>query len=175
MRGDDYLEAIPLLDMGEALCASLDSGSDRDETSNEELRCQLRRMFHHHRGVIGLHINTPKESLSHFRAFTDDLRSHFGDAHKGGTDQSLGVAWNELGNAFLQNEMWDQAEDSFMKSINALKGLEGATKVSISMPLINLAFTHWLQGRLDEAAADFEEALEDRETEYGIDDKTSFV
>ncbi|KAL8791633.1 MAG: hypothetical protein Q9195_005782 [Heterodermia aff. obscurata] len=178
MRGDDYLEAIPFLDMGEALCASLSSGRERDENSNEELHYQLKnlsRMFHHHRGVIGLHINTPKDSLSQFQIFTDMLISQFGDTHEGGTDQSLGVAWNELGNAFLQNGMWDQAEEAFMKSINALKGLEGATKISISMPLINLAFNHWLQGRLDEAAADFEEALEDREIEYGIDDKTSFV
>ncbi|PYH99016.1 hypothetical protein BO71DRAFT_425642 [Aspergillus ellipticus CBS 707.79] len=44
------------------------------------------------------------------------------------------------------------------------------------MPLINLGVTsYWVEGRLDEAAATFQQALTDREKEYGVNDTTSFA
>lgn len=141
----------------------------------QELKVLL-RLFHHHWGVIGLHTNRPKESLSHFQEFTEMLRQELGtDKPVAGKDQSLGVAWNELGNAYLQNEAHAEAEDCFLKSIDALRTLSKSTELSISMPLINLAFCHWIQGHLEESSAEFAQALTAREKEYGSNDKTSFV
>lgn len=98
----------------------------------------------------------------------------FAEARRG-KDQSLGVAWNKLGCARLRNENPDEAEPCFQKSIDALGALEGASRISISMPLINIASAHWLQEKLDKAASTFEEALDVREREYGVNDRTSFV
>jgi tetratricopeptide (TPR) repeat protein len=97
------------------------------------------------------------------------------DKTQGGNDLSLGIAWNELGDAYLQNNLYDESEDCFRKSIDALRAFSGSTKISINMPLINLAFCHWLQWRLDEPGSVFAEALEDREKEYGVDGKTSLM
>lgn len=113
-------------------------------------------------------------SLSSYRTFIQMLRDQIGDKprHK---DQSLGVAWNELGCAYMQNDDPKEAEICLKKSIDALGALEDVTRISISMPLINLAFAYWLQDRLTEAASTFEEALADREKEYGPNDRQSFV
>jgi len=179
MRGDNYLEVTPLLEMARAMCDVLlkgEKGTTLEDKRLSDLLETFLRLLHHHYGVIGLHTNNPRQSLYHFKAFTDMLRTKFGaDRPAGGTDQSLGVAWNELGNAYLQNGLLSEAEDSFRKSIEALRCLSGSTEISISMPLINLAFCFWLQGRLRDAESTFNESLSAREMEYGVDDTTSFV
>lgn len=75
--------------------------------------------------------------------FIDMLKNKIGNAPRG-KDQSLGVTWNELGCAWLQNENPNEAVPCFKNSINAPRALEGATKISISMPLINIAFAYLL-------------------------------
>jgi tetratricopeptide (TPR) repeat protein len=179
MRGDNYLETTSLLDMARSMCESLQKGekllTPGYRILNEELETLL-RLFHHHHGVIGLHTNRPKQSLTHFIQLTDMLQKKLGgNKTQGGNDQSLGVAWNELGNAYLQNDAYAEAEDCFLKSIHALRSLTNSTKISINMPLINLAFCHWLQGDLDKSESVFQESLEDREREYGVNDTTSLM
>jgi tetratricopeptide (TPR) repeat protein len=109
-----------------------------------------------------------------YRTFIEMLNAKLGDAPRG-KYQSLGVAWNELGCAWLQSDKPGEAEPCFQKSIEALGALEGATRISISMPLVNIAFAYWLQGRLEEAASTFKEALEDREREFAVNDRISPV
>jgi tetratricopeptide (TPR) repeat protein len=174
----DYAEAPQLLDMAEFMCQALHSGSSETDSSDPELKEQLgtlRRLSYLHRGVHALHTNQPEVSLAKLKVFIDMLRERLDEAPSRGTDQSLGVAWNELGNAILQNNDGKWAEECFLKSIDALSALDGATAITISMPLINIGFTYWVQGRLTDAAATFQRALEDREKEYGVNDKTSFV
>ena len=172
-----FADTEPFLAMAEEMCKRLckiDSPTNERETGlNDDLETLLRLSFHH-RGELSLHTNKPQVSLSSYRTFIQMLKDKFGDAPRG-KDQSLGVAWNELGCAFLQNDTPNDAEDCFKKSIDALGSLDGASKISTSMPLINLAFAYWLQGRLDKAASTFQEALDDREREYGKNDRTSFV
>ncbi len=50
-----------------------------------------------------------------------------------GKDQSLGVAWNELGCAYLQNDTTLDAEECFKKSIDSLGALEGATRRDLAL------------------------------------------
>ncbi|KAI4126161.1 MAG: hypothetical protein LQ341_006907 [Variospora aurantia] len=134
---------------------------------------KLLRRFHHHRGELSLHTNQPKLSLSSYSTFIQMLREQIGDQPRG-TDQSLGVALNELGCAHLQNANCSEAEDCFKKSLIRLV-LSTAQQISTSMPLINLAFAYWLQGHFPKASSTFQQALEDREETYGVNDKTSFV
>ncbi len=144
-----------------------------ESSLNDQFENLLRR-FHHHRGELSLHTNQPKLSLSSYNTFIQMLREQVGDQPRG-KDQSLGVAWNELGCAYLQNDTPLDAGECFKKSIDPLGALEGATRISISMPLINLAFAYWLEGRFEDAASTFQDALVDREKEYGLNDETSFV
>ena len=134
----------------------------------------LLRRFHHHRGELCLHINQSKMSLSSYNIFIEMVRAKTGDKVQG-KDQGLGVAWNELGCAHLQNDAPFDAEECFKKSIDALGAVQGATKISTSMALINLAFAYYFENRLEDASITFRDALNDRELEYGLNDRTSFV
>lgn len=174
----DFMETPNLLEMGESMCEALQKGNEEAHITDSELNEQLqtlRRVVYFHRGSLFLHTNKPGESLTNLREFNNMLRERFGDTVSSGKDLSLGVSWNELGNAILQNNDGKGAQECYIKSIDALAALDGATRISITMPLINLGFAYWVQGRLDEAAATFQGALEDREKEYGADDKGSFV
>jgi tetratricopeptide (TPR) repeat protein len=164
--------------MAQSMCEPIQNslaahGGEAQSDLKEQVE-RLLRMFHHHRGELSLHTNQPRISLSSYRTFIKMLNAKLGDAPCG-KDQSLGVAWDELGCAWLQSDKPGEAEPCFQKSIEALGALEGATRISISLPLINIAFAYWLQGRLEEAASTFQEALEDREREFGVNDWTSFV
>jgi tetratricopeptide (TPR) repeat protein len=173
-----YDDAYSMLDLAQDIGMSLQNNTPKEQLdSNPELRDELDtlvRRSYHHRGCIGLHVNQPDISLTNHLKFTQLLREKLGDNPKG-KDQSLGVAWNELGNAYLQNKRWGEGVSCFKKSIRALECLEGSTRITISMPLISLAFAYWLEGQLDQAYSTFGEALLDRENEYGVDDTSSFV
>lgn len=176
MRGQ-FDDTIPLLYLAELMCDALNKKSPED-ASTQDLNGQLddlRRQIIYHRGVRGLHVNQPAIALFNMKSFSKMVRDKYGDTKPGGTDQTLGVSWNELGNAMLQNGDGSEAERCFLESKKYLGALDGATRISITMPLINLGFAYWIQGRLGEADAVFYQALQDREREYGIDDKTSFV
>lgn len=79
------------------------------------------------------------------------LCHHHGGDVAPGADMSLVVAWNELGNPYLQNNNTAESEDCFLHSIDALRVLDGADKYSISMPRINLGIAYWVGGKLNEA------------------------
>lgn len=172
-----FSETRPLLDTAHQIGLRLATDQEEIQALPLELRKEfehLQRIYYHHSGALAEHTNDNQGSLSNFSKFTEMLQDKFGDAPTG-NDQSLGVAWNELGNSFLQFKQFPKAEECHRKSIKALSVLDGATKISTNMPLINLAYTKWVAGELDEASELFEEALADRVHAYGLNDRTSFV
>jgi hypothetical protein len=169
-----FKETGPLLDMAKAIRKGIRMNKETDDVELVEEFEKWRRIYHHHQGVLALHTNNPGDSLRRFKRFTELNIETFGESPSG-KDQTLGVGWNELGNAHMQNGNIGEAEECFVKSIQALKKVEGSKDITISMPLINLAFTYWLNGRLDMADATFKVAYNQRVQEYGIDDKTSFA
>jgi hypothetical protein len=168
-----FTETTSLLDMADEIQKGIRVPSDPNPEVKRGFE-RLQRIYQHHRGVFALHTNDPKRSLSHLQKFMDLTSALFGDVPHG-KDQSMGVAWNELGNAHLQNDNVEEAEKCFLKSIDALRSMDGAQDIDISMPLVNLAFALWLKGSLKESADAFERAFEDRKKKYGIADKTSFA
>ena len=169
-------DTIPLLFQAELMCDAFEDGNEEDP-SVKNLKYQLvvlNRTIIYERGVRALHTNDPEGALLNMKKFNQLVRDSY--QHKpSGTDQTLGVSWNEIGNAYLQNNDSIEAERCFLNSKEAFEALDRATRISISMPLINLGFAALAQGRKGEADEIFSRALADREKEYGIDDKVSFV
>ena len=176
MRGR-FDDTIPLLYLAELMCDAfeVENSEDRSPQNLKDQLAVLRRTMIYERGVKALHTNDPEISLINMIEFNKIVRNSYGDKPCGGTDQTLGVSWNELGNAYLQNNDGIEAEKCFLESKKSFQALDGATSISISMPLINLGFAAWVQGRLGEADKIFSQALADREEAYGINDTTSFV
>jgi hypothetical protein len=169
-----FRETGPLLDMAKDVRKGIRMNKDTDDPELVEEFDKWRRIYHHHKGVLALHTNNAVHSLRRFKRFTDLVIDKFGE-RPSGRDQTLGVGWNELGNAHMQNGNIKEAEQCFVKSIQALKVIEGSRDITLSMPLINLAFTYWLSGRLDDADATFKVAYDQRVQAYTRDDKTSFA
>lgn len=173
----DFQDTIALLQMAEYMFKPLQDDEQgkqqQDEEVLEEFEEQL-RLFEHHPGTLALHINRPGESLPHLKSFKAMVQEKIRQRPLG-QDQRLGVAWNELGNAYLQNRYAKEAEDCFRNSIESLEVLESATTNTVSMPLISLGFALWMQDELEEAAKVFGRALADREAAYGQNDTVSFA
>ncbi|RAO64269.1 uncharacterized protein BHQ10_000281 [Talaromyces amestolkiae] len=169
-------DTIPLLYLAESMCDAFGDENEEDP-SKQNLNKQLVVLYRtiiYERGVRALHTNDPEGALLNMKKFNQLVRDIYHDKPPG-TDQTLGVSWNELGNAYLQNNNGIEAESCFLSSKEAFEALDGATRISISMPLINLGFAALAQGREGEADEIFSQALADREKEYGRDDKISFV
>lgn len=92
-------------------------------------------------------------------------------------DTRLGVALNELGNAYLQSENAFIAKECFRQSVDELEYLTSSDTHthSLTMPQINLGFSLWLQEILDEAAEEFSEVMIQRKDALGADDPVSFA
>lgn len=169
-------DTIPLLYLAESMCDAFGDGNEEDPSTqdlNEQL-VVLYRTIIYERGVRALHTNDPEGALLNMKKFNQLVRDSY-QHRPPSTDQTLGVSWNELGNAYIQNDNAIEAERCFLNSKEAFQALDGATRISISMPLINLSFAALARGREGEADEIFSQALADREKEYGRDDKISFV
>lgn len=174
MLRSDYTVTLSLIEMAEKLCEPLTNdkeGLSRESDGLKEEFEALLRNIYFHRGALAHHINEPQMALANCTEFKRLLQEKLGSRE----DQSLGVAWNELGVAHLQNEDSKKSCECFRNSIAILERLPGITPNARSMPLINLGFALWIAGHLDEAAAVFERTLALREAAYGIDDTQSFA
>jgi hypothetical protein len=69
----------------------------------------------------------------------------------------------------------DQSRRLLYPLNGTLKQLYDFKKVELSFPIINLAFSYWLQGRLEEADKTLAEILATLEAAYGIKDRESFT
>lgn len=128
----------------------------------------------HDLGCVATETNQPEAALLHFQNFNTTMMA-FADGHPQTQDMRLAVSWNELGNAYMMNEEWTLAEECFIRSIDTLKQLDDYKPVDSSFPVINLGFSYWLQGRLDEAEQTLHDILALREAAYGINDQESFM
>ena len=92
-----------------------------------------------------------------------------------GKDKRLAISWNELGNAYMLNEMWGKGEESFKKSISTMQRVDGFKWTDMSLPFVNLGLAYWLTNRLEDAVETLMEGLGHREAVHGVDDKESFM
>ncbi|MCJ1307424.1 hypothetical protein MMC25_001070 [Agyrium rufum] len=166
--------------MAQSICESLklqlyeySDASPYHGVTHAELDYTLAELYHN-RGVIACGASDVSEGLRYLTIFHNMMEKEF-EEDTPRTDMRLGLACNELGFAYMHLEDWAQGEAYFLRSIELLKQLHDFEPVLISLPLVNLGYAYWLQGRLDEAAAVLEKGVGDRETKYGIHDRISFI
>ena len=166
--------------MAQSICESLKFQlyENSDDLSchgvtHAELGYTLAELYHN-RGVIACGASDVSEGLKNLKIFHDMMQKAF-EEDTPRTDMRLGLGCNELGFAYMLKEDWAQGEVYFLRSIELLQQLHNFEPILISLPLVNLGYAYWLQGRLDEAAAVLEKGVGDRETKYGIHDRISFM
>lgn len=166
--------------MAQSICESLKfrlyehSHAFADQAiTHAELDYTLAELYHN-RGCIASDANDAPEAMKNLQSFHDMMQKELGSKVQR-TDMRLGLACNELGNAYMLKEDWVQGETYFKRSIDLLQELENFEPVLLSLPLVNLGYAFWLQGRLDEALVVLEKGIGDREAKYGENDRISFM
>lgn len=130
--------------------------------------------IHHNFGCISTETNDPRGTLEHFKIFNELMTREIGNGAQG-KDKRLAISWNELGNAYMLNGMWEKGEQSFKNSIDIMERVDGFKNIDNSFASVNLGLAYWLTGRLEAANNILIHGLGHRETLYGIDDKESFM
>jgi tetratricopeptide (TPR) repeat protein len=141
--------------------------------THAELDYTLAELYHN-RGCIASDANDAAEAMKNLKRFHGMMEEELGKNIQP-TDMRFGLACNELGNAYMLKEDWGQGERYFQRSIDLLQQLRNFEPVLISLPLVNLGYAFWLQGKLDDAAAILEKGIKDREEKYGINERISFM
>lgn len=130
--------------------------------------------IHHNFGCVGTETNDPEGTLAHFQIFNELMMQEIGDGAQG-KDKRLAISWNELGNAYMLNGMWDKGEKAFKRSISTMQRVGNFKWTDVSFPFVNLGLAYWLTDRLDKATETLLEGLGHREAVYGVNDKESFM
>lgn len=173
-------DAILFNNMGQSICESLKLGLIENGHNTSTSTVALERLNYtlheisHNRGCIALEINEPHDALMYLTRFNKMMLDEFSRT-KSRIDIRLAISWNELGSAYMLNEDWEDAEESFIISLKEFKKLDNQPITSLSRPLVNLGLAYWIRGKIDEAAEILLSGLHDREAALGINDRVSFV
>lgn len=166
--------------LAQLICKSLKYRLDEQSHSNSDrilthsdLDYTLAELFHN-RGCIASDANDAVEAMKNLTNFHQMMVAELGNKTQH-TDMRLGLACNELGNAYMLKEDWVQGERYFQQSIDSLSKLDNFEPVSLSLPMVNLGYAFWLQGRLEEAMIVLRKGISDREAKYGENDRISFM
>ncbi|XMA19839.1 hypothetical protein WAI453_012630 [Rhynchosporium graminicola] len=166
--------------MAQSICESLKcqlyEPSDLSSSlgvTHSELDFMLAELYHN-RGIIACGASDATEGLRNLKIFHDMMEKEF-EKDTPRTDMRLGLAFNQLGFAYMLKEDWPQGEIHFLRSIELLEMLDDYEPTLISLPIVNLGYSYWLQGRLDEAATVLRKGVGDREQKFGIHDRISFI
>ncbi|KAK0628369.1 hypothetical protein B0T17DRAFT_614298 [Bombardia bombarda] len=171
-------DAVPFFDSAFKICESIRPFLEDSTTAvAERLRTRLDDVLlelHHNMGSVGTETNDPQSTMKHFKICNDMMIEKSGDKIISiGQDRRLAVSWNELGNAYMMNHMWEKGEECFNNCIKSFSRLEGFIPTD-SVAYKNLGLVYWLTGRNEAAEEALLIGLRQREDVYGVDDSESF-
>lgn len=61
-------------------------------------------------------------------------------------DMRLAISWNQLGNAHMLRKQWAKGHDCCHHSIDTMRLLVNFQDTDLSLPLVNIGLSYWLQG-----------------------------
>ncbi|OCL12400.1 hypothetical protein AOQ84DRAFT_437031 [Glonium stellatum] len=169
-------EAVVYYDIAQSICESLQwtiktiSHSPISEKRVDAILAEL----NHNRGCIATETNCPKDALKYHSQFNSMMLKEISDGPQG-NDWRLGISWNQLGTAKMINELWEEGEDCFRRSILIMQRVDNFRQVWISLPVVNLGLAYWLTNRCEKALMILGEGLFHRQAAFGMEDKESFI
>ncbi|RSL75516.1 hypothetical protein CEP51_010797 [Fusarium floridanum] len=125
-------------------------------------------------GIALVETNEHTLSMAHKQKWLDMLlerKSHSGTPIE---DYELGYAYNEIGVAYGNADMIDEAIEAFVRSIEIFQGLDDYEDTMLGWPEPNLGFMYWLKGDLETAETALVEILDIHAAAWGVDDTHSF-
>ena len=126
--------------------------------------------MHNAGGAIALQLNQRKEALEHYLEFKRIQDESF--ALSGRATTKYAAAFTELGMAYLMNEKATvEVLRLFEESEIIRRALPGFDKLNLFNVLRGKGYYFWLRDELDEASKYLLEALHDRQTRFGNDDR----
>ena len=122
-------------------------------------------------GALAQLTNQHEQGFEAHRKFLDlrlDLRQSLPNR-----DELLAVSYNEIGNDFMHQNLYEEAVTHYIKSIETYRELQDYTELMLALPTANLGLAYWLQGKYDKASQVVDEAIRSRESRLGHNDTES--
>ncbi|KAI1669670.1 Tetratricopeptide repeat [Pyrenophora tritici-repentis] len=132
------------------------------------------RESHSYLGIAAAETNEHSFSMVHKQKWLDILLTRQDGNGELLEDYELGYAYNEIGVAYANNDMLDDAANAFTRSIEIFQTSPTFEDTNLGWPQPNLGFVYWLQGKFDKAEEVLVEILDIHAAEWGVDDTTSF-
>ncbi|UPK93796.1 hypothetical protein LCI18_004731 [Fusarium solani-melongenae] len=125
-------------------------------------------------GIALAETNEHKLSMAHKQKWLDMLLERKSDFGSPIEDNELGYAYNEIGVAYGNADMIDEAIKAFGRSIEVFQGLDDYEATMVGWAKSNLGFMYWLKGDLKAAEATLIEILHIHTAAWRADDTHSF-
>ncbi|KAI8659981.1 NB-ARC domain-containing protein [Fusarium sp. Ph1] len=125
-------------------------------------------------GIALVETNEHTLSMAHKQKWLDMLLQRKSDSGAPIEDYELGYAYNEIGVAYGNADMIDEAIEAFVRSIEIFQGLDDYEDTMLGWPEPNLGFMYWLKGDLETAETALVEILDIHAAAWGVDDTHSF-
>ncbi|KAL9473611.1 hypothetical protein ACSS6W_007991 [Trichoderma asperelloides] len=125
-------------------------------------------------GIAHVETNSHDDSKRHKQKWLDMLLERRSESGLPIRDYELGYAYNEIGVAYGNSDMLEEACEAFRESIAIFQGLEDYTDTMLGWPEPNLGFMYLLLKDYDSAEKALIEILDIHAAAWGVDDTKSF-
>ncbi|KAM4057224.1 tetratricopeptide repeat domain-containing protein [Hirsutella rhossiliensis] len=139
-----------------------------------EVAVESIRESHGFLGIILTETNEHSRSMWHKKKWLTMLVERRSASGGHVEDYELGYAYNEIGVAYGNNDMLEDAADAFKRSIEIFQSIEDYEDTWLGWPEPNLGFIYWMQGKLEDAEEALVEILDIHAAAWGVDDIKSF-
>ncbi|KAJ4177823.1 hypothetical protein NW767_015010 [Fusarium falciforme] len=124
-------------------------------------------------GIALAETNEHTLSMAHKQKWLDMLLERKSDFGSPIEDYELGYAYNEIGVAYGNADMIDEAIKAFGRSIEIFHGLDDYADTMLGWPKPNLGFMYWLKGDLEAAETTLLGILDIHAAAWGTNDTHS--
>jgi tetratricopeptide (TPR) repeat protein len=151
----------------------LGSAQSMCEALSDDTKLILSDIFYA-RGADAAETNQKEIALANNLSFLRIREDISKASEEGATDLTLAQAYNQAGNAYLDQGNMDEAIKLYEKAMNVFRSRDDYTEVMTTICVANLGTALWMQADYEKAFNLLVDNLLARQKAYGLDDTTSF-